>query len=248
MEPTEMNPLKLRDVTQYVEQNIGTFHRKRIESLNTLKLSSVLRRKNPYLYKAKHILTADEIVRQIVDAHISSSEEGIFGEWLEGLAIFINQSVYGGWKSGIIGIDLEFDKENIRQLVTIKSGPNWGNASQIEKMRSIFKTAARTIRTSNSGIAVSAINGCCYGRDNVPDKGDYFKLCGQRFWSFISGDENLYTELILPLGHQAKERNDDFLNSYAQMLNKFVLEFTSNYCMPSGAIDWQKLVEYNSKS
>lgn len=243
-----MNPLNLSDVTLYVEQNIGTFHHKRIESLNTLKLSSVLRRKNPYLYKAKHILTASEIVRQIVDAHISSSEEGIFGEWLEGLAIFINQSVYGGWKSGIIGIDLEFDKDNVRQLVTIKSGPNWGNASQIDKMRSIFKTAAKTIRTSNSGIAVAAINGCCYGRDNVPDKGDCYKLCGQRFWAFISGDATLYTELIIPLGHQAKERNEDFLNSYAQMLNKFVLEFTSNFCEPNGAIDWQKLVEYNSKA
>jgi len=47
-----------------------------------LKLSKVLKRKNPYLFKAKHILTADEIVRGIVDAHISSSEEGIFGDWL----------------------------------------------------------------------------------------------------------------------------------------------------------------------
>ena len=243
-----MNQLILGDVTQYVEQNIGTFHQKRIESLDVLKLSTVLRRKNPYLYRAKHILTADEIVRQIVDAHISSSEEGIFGDWLEGLAIFINQKVYGGWKSGIVGIDLEFDNSGVRYIVTIKSGPNWGNASQIEKMRSTFTKAARTIRTSNSQVVVVAVNGCCYGRDSSPDKGDYFKYCGQRFWSFISGDESLYTELIVPLGHQAKERNDDFLNSYAQMLNKFVLEFATNFCTENGAIAWQKLVEYNSKA
>jgi len=242
-----MNQLKLNDVTQYVKQNIGTFHQKRIESLNELKLSTVLRRKNPYLYKAKHILTADEIVRQIVDAHISSSEEGIFGDWLEGLAIFINHKVYAGWKSGIPGIDLEFDLDNIRYIVTIKSGPNWGNSSQIEKMRSGFKTAAKTLRTSHSKIAVSAINGCCYGRDNSPDKGDYQKLCGQRFWSFVSGNDELYTELIVPLGHQAKERNDEFLTSYSQMLNKFVREFSNQYCDASGAIEWKKLVEFNSK-
>lgn len=43
----------LNDVVQYVEQNIGTFHQKRIESLTSLKLDRVLKRKNPYLFKAK---------------------------------------------------------------------------------------------------------------------------------------------------------------------------------------------------
>ena len=123
-----MKNLNRNDVLQYVEDNIGVFHEKRILSLNNLRLPKILRRKNPYLYRAKNVLTADEIVRSIVDAHLSSSEEGIFGDWLEGLAIFINQKVYNGWKSGIPGIDLEFDFNNRRYIVTIKSGPNWGNS------------------------------------------------------------------------------------------------------------------------
>jgi len=90
----------MKDVSQYVEKNIGTFHEKRIQSLDSLKLSQVLKRKNPYLFKAKYFLTAEKIIRGIVDAHISSSEEGIFGDWLEGLAIYINEKVYGGKKSG----------------------------------------------------------------------------------------------------------------------------------------------------
>ncbi len=75
------------------------------------------------------MLNAAEIVRGIADAFISSNEETIFGDWLEGLAIFINQKVYKGWKSGIPNIDLEFDKESIRYIINIKSGPNWGNRS-----------------------------------------------------------------------------------------------------------------------
>jgi len=121
-----MKKLNLKDVSQYVEKNIGTFHEKRIQSLDSLKLSQVLKRKNPYLFKAKYVLTAEKIIRGIVDAHISSSEEGIFGDWLEGLAIYINEKVYGGKKSGILGIDLEFDKDGVRYIVNIKSGPNWG--------------------------------------------------------------------------------------------------------------------------
>ena len=244
---TIMNQLNLTDVTQYVEENIGTFHQKRIERLKNLKLKTVLKKKNPYLFRAKHLFTADEIVRGIADAYISSGEETIFGDWLEGLAIFINQKVYGGWKSGIPNIDLEFDKNNVRYILNIKSGPNWGNSSQISKMKSDFKTAQRTLRTSNSNLMVVSINGCCYGRDNRPDKGDYYKYCGQEFWEFISGDKDLYTEIIEPLGHKSKERNDEFMESYSNMINKFTRDFIIDFCKPDGEIDWIKLVEFNSK-
>lgn len=198
------------------------------------------------MFKSKYVLTADQIVRGIVDAHISSSEEGIFGDWLEGLAIFTNGKVYDGRKSGITNIDLEFDTNGKRNIVTIKSGPNWGNNSQIKKMVSDFKTARKTLRTSNSQLNVVAVNGCCYGRENKFDKGEYFKYCGQKFWEFISGDPELYTKIIEPLGHKAKERNDDFIKSYSQMINKFTKEFANEFCNDNGDIDWDKLVRFNS--
>jgi len=241
-----MQKLNLKDVTRYVENNIGVFHQKRIQSLDSLKLSQVLRRKNPYLFKAKFVLTAEQIIRGIVDAHISSNEETIFGDWLEGLAIFINGKVYGGYKSGITGLDLEFDNNNIRHIVTIKSGPNWGNSSQIAKMVADFKTAKKALRTSNSQLNIVAVNGCCYGRDNQPDKGDYFKYCGQRFWEFISGNTSLFTEIIEPLGHKAKEKNDEFVKSYSQMINKFTKQFSNEFCNDFGDIEWEKLVQFNS--
>ena len=241
-----MDRLNLQDVVKYVEDNIGTFHTKRISSLDTLQLSKVIKRKNPYLFKAKYVLTAEEIIRGLVDAHISSNEETIFGDWLEGLAIFINKKVYGGRKSGIRLIDLEFDKDGVRYLVNIKSGPNWGNSSQIIKMKDDFITAKKTLRTSNSQLSITCINGCCYGRTNNPDKGGYFKYCGQLFWEFISGNNNLYVEIIEPLGYKAKEKNDEFLQSYSQMINQFTMDFGRRFCDSKGAIDWEKLVIFNS--
>lgn len=211
-----------------------------------MKLAQVLKRKNPYLFKAKYVLTAEQIIRGIVDAHISSNEETIFGDWLEGLAIYINGKTYSGYKSGITGIDLEFDNNGSRHIVTIKSGPNWGNSSQIAKMVSDFTTAKKTLRTSNSNLNIIAVNGCCYGKDDHPDKGDYFKYCGQRFWEFIAGNANLYIEIIEPLGHKAKERNDEFMKSYSQMINKFTKEFANDYCGDKGDILWEKIVRFNS--
>ena len=236
----------MKDVTRYVEENIGVFHEKRLQSLDGLKLRKVLNRKNPYLFKAKNVLTSEEIIKGLLDAQISSSEETIFGDWLEGLAIFINEKVYAGRKSGIEGIDLEFDQDGTRFIVNIKSGPNWGNSTQIRKMIEDFKRAKRILRTSGAKFSIEAINGCCYGRDNNPEKGDYRKLCGQRFWEFISGNERLYLDIIEPLGHQAKARNDDFMKSYAQVINKFTKEFSNEFCNDDGTIAWKKIVEFNS--
>ena len=241
-----MKQINQKNITKYVEENISTFHQKRIERIKSMKLNKVLSTKNPYLFKAKYILTAQDIIKSLTDAFISSQEETIFGDWLEGLAIYINGKVYNGRKSGIPGIDLEFDKDNIRYIVTIKSGPKWGNSSQIAKMKADFKTATKTLRTSNSQLNVIAVNGCCYGRDNKSDKGDYYKYCGQKFWEFVSNESELYTKIIEPLGHQAKERNDDFLQSYSQMINKFTKEFAATFCLNNGSIDWDKLLRFNS--
>jgi hypothetical protein len=242
-----MKPLQREIVTQYIEQNIGTFHQKRVESLSELKLSDVLKRKNPYMFRAKALNTAADLVKGITDAHIASSEETIFGDWLEELAIFICGKVFGGWKSAAEGIDLEFDKDSTRFIVNIKSGSNWGNGGAIKKLKSYFTAAMKTLRTSSkSKMHIIAVNGCCYGRDNKPDKGEYYKYCGQVFWEFISGDDNLYRDIIEPLGHQAKEKNDEFNELYEKRLNLFVKEFIDDFCTEDGGIDWDKLVQFNS--
>ena len=235
-----------RSVKKYVNDNIGEFHNQRIQSLDNLKLNKILIRKNPYLFKAKNVLTSEEIIRGIVDAHISSNEETIFGDWLEGLAIFINEKVYGGWKSGISGIDLEFDNEGTRYIVSIKSGPNWANSAQRKKLISDFTSAKKTLRTSNSKIQIIAIEGCCYGRIKKCDYGEYFKYCGQKFWTFLSGDENLYTDIVEPLGYNAKQKNDEYLKIYSSKINLFTNKFSVIFCKDNGEIDWEKIVRFNS--
>ncbi|SYZ71992.1 conserved hypothetical protein [Candidatus Zixiibacteriota bacterium] len=240
-----MKPIKLNDVVLYVEDHIGGFHKKRLESLQGLKLIRVIARKNPYLYRAKNILTSQDLVKSLLDAHLSSQEESIFGEFLENLAIFVCSEVYDGRKSTTEGIDMEFDKDGRRYIVTIKSGPNWGNSGQIAKMRDYFKKAKKILRTNAPKMDVIAVNGCCYGRDRHPDKEDYFKYCGAKFWEFISGNNDLYLEIIEPLGHKAKEKNEAFQKEYSRLINLFTLEFSKKFCI-DGEINWGSLVKFNS--
>ena len=71
---------------------------------------------------------------------------------------------------------------------------------------------------------------------------------GQNFWYLISENENLYTDIIEPIGYRAKEHNRAFDDERARVENRFTKEFIDQYCKNDGAIDWVRLVEFNSKN
>jgi hypothetical protein len=237
----------LTKARQFVKNRIAPdFHSKRLANLEGLKLEAVLKRKNPYLFKAKAITSAPDLVKQLLLAHLSSQEETLFGAFLEGLAIHICEHAYGGKKSITEGIDLEFTRGATRYIVSIKSGPNWGNASQTKKMVQNFNQARRI---AGPRVHIVAVNGCCYGKDASPaKKQNYLKLCGQDFWHLISGEERLYQEIIEPLGHEARQRNDEFQEAFGRLHTKFTAEFTKNFCHADASIDWDKIVAMNSSA
>jgi hypothetical protein len=233
-------------ITAYIEKNLLPLHKNKLKKLSKLTLQEILQRKNPYLFKAKHVTTASEFMQSVLGAFLSSQEESQFGGFLEKLAVYICSTVYGGHKSSATGIDLEFEKEDVLYIVSIKSGPNWGNSGQIEKLRTNFAKAKRILNTNASKQNVVAVNGCMYGRDLPEDRGDYLKLCGQRFWEFISGREFLYTDIIEPLGSRAKERKEEFEIELAKVTNRLTKEFLDRFCLPDGTIQWKEVVEFNS--
>jgi len=228
-----------------VEKHISVFHQRRLDYVqNKVDLLKILKQKNPYLFRAKNVLTAQDLVKGFLDAFLQSQEETLFGDFIEGLAIFVCNKIYGAKKSELTGIDLEFEKDGIIYVVEIKAGWNWGNSSQIRQLKINFERAKKLLR-AKIGKKVIAVNGCCFGKDNKPDKGDYLKLCGQRFWELISGNEKLYIDIIEPIGYKAKDKNEEFTENYAQIINRLTSEFSQKFC-DDGKINWGKLIEYNS--
>lgn len=236
----------IESIEEYVRENIHFFHEARIKKLNTLSLSELLKKKNPYLYKAKDLNTPEAIIQSLAIAFMSSAEETMFGDWLEKLAIFVANKVFGGYKSSAEGIDLELDKDSVHYFISIKSGPNWSNSSSYKKLVQNFETAKKIYNTGGNKSNTIAIEACCYGKDSSPDKGSHLKLCGERFWSFISGHKSLYVDLIEPMGANAHSQNNQYKNEYSRMITKFTKEFTQEYCDNNGNINWNKILKHNS--
>lgn len=242
-----MEPIDINEVNKYVEKQIDVFHQKRLDYVtNKVNLDTILRQKNPYLFRAKNVLTAQDLVKGFLDAFLQSQEETLFGEFIEGLAIFVCSMVHKGRKSELTGIDLEFIKDGIIYVVEVKAGWNWGNSSQIKQLKINFEHAKRILKKQR-GKRVIAINGCCFGKkkNKNPEKDGYYKICGQEFWELISGVENFYIDIIEPIGHRAKQKNEEFFEAYAAIVNKFTLDFSQRFCI-DGKIDWEKLLRFNS--
>jgi len=241
-----MNTIEMFDVAEYVNQHISEFHQSRFQILSKLTLKKLIT-KNPYLFRAKNILIASELISNTLDAFLSSSEEKLFGDFLEDLAVFIASKTTGGYKSSAPGIDLEFEISGAHFLISIKSGPNWGNSSQHKKLVQDLNEAERRLKQSHHVKNVYKVLGICYGK--TPTKitpNGYYKIVGQNFWALISNMENLYTEIIEPVGFKAKEHNEQFNEKKGSIINCLTAQFIKEFCDDSGVIDWKKLVKYVS--
>ncbi len=243
-----MNTELINSIADYVEKNIGEFHKARIEKLQTVNLKKLLSRKNPYMFKAKNIVTAGQMVEGLASAYMSSAEESIFGNWMEGLAKFVAGKVYAGYKSSAEGIDLEFDKEGIHYFVSVKSGPSWSNSTSMKEQKQQFRTAVKVLNTSQKTVVPTmCIEGCCYGNDNKGYRDSlHEKYCGEKFWTLISGEPTLFVDIVEPLGFKAKEKNEEYFKEYGRMINKLTQEFISDFCDQEGNINWDKIVRLNA--
>ena len=248
-------------ITVYTEEHIASFHAKRLQRVEHLELKEILKRKNPYLYKAKYLEYSVDFVAAIVNAFVSSQEETLFGDFLEGLAVYVAEVCFDARKPSqheLTGIDLLLHKHDALYLVEIKSGPNWGNSSQVTKMVLNFKEAMERLRPLYPNQQIIPVNGCMYGRGCHPQVGKikqgrevieelpYLKLCGQAFWEFISDVPTLYLDLIQPLGYRAKLHNDDYQQAYVKLLNRLSRRFMNDFCLADGSIDWERLTAFVS--
>ena len=238
---------------EFLSENVVTpFYLRRLQGLQSIRLSDVLKRKNPYLFKAKNLDTTGELARNVVDAFLSSQEETLFGDLMESFAVHVAATLWDGHKSKRVGLDLEFERDGKIYIVEIKSGVNWGNSSQIKRMKDNFASARLALRALRDE-EIIAINGCIYGKDARPLKTDaedadrtYFKYAGQEFWHFLSGDDNLFREIIKPIDEEAREKDAAFKVAYVAKINELTADLSLNF-LRDGQIDWIKLLKVSGR-
>ena len=235
-----------QEVINFIEARVVRFNERRLDKLRGYNLRSLIRKKNPYLSPAKNIRTFEELARSMLDAALSSSEETMFGEVLEDVALLVASKYRGAWKSTASGIDLEFDLDTARVLISVKSGPAWGNSQQVKRMIANFNAAEKVLRQGGRVNHVRRINGCCYGYDPKQFHDGYEKICGQAFWELVSGDVAFHVWLVQPICEAAKRRSEEFVSSYYAVVNSVAKDLGNSFGT-AGEIEWERIsVECNA--
>lgn len=242
-----MKNAKVRDVAR---ECLANFYEKRIKNLDRLALHEVLKRKNPYLYRATGIQDARTLIRHLLHAYVSASEEGVFAnEFFEPL---FKGVVRGVRSAGVAGADFTRETRTTFEAIALKSGPNIFNSDQVKKQNDRFDEMRRslnaTLRSKRKQFV--PILGSCYGQrnDQPTSKRQYYRLAGQAFWEHFVADGAFYSKLVRLMGNPPKAHRTAYGTAWNRAVSRFTREFVREFCTNRDQIDWGKLVIFNSQS
>lgn len=230
-----------------IKRCLDDFWNRRIEALETLDLKSVLKHKNPYLFKASGLASAPEMVGQLLSAHVSSSDETIFGNvFFEPLCKAVTDSPI----AAAAGADFAKERGDVYEVIALKSGPNIFNGSQMRKQGDEFNAIEASLRQTLRSMRKQfiPIMGCGYGSvySEPTPKRRFYKLAGQAFWAHVTGDEDFYLKMVQLMKDEPQKKRPLFKAAWDRAVNRFVREFTTDFCDSGGNILWEKLTAFNS--
>lgn len=235
-----------KEVIEAIAVALETFYGSLISKIDELNIQKIMKRKNPYLYRAKAMQNASEIVESVLTAFVSSSEETIFGNYFfEPIAL----AASNGNKALAEGIDIMIqDKEtNTMTAIAVKSGTSVFNADSKKRQEQNFMAAGKLAQQAKA--RYDAYVGYCYGKKKETGRGKpkmYRELAGKQFWAELTGDEEFYKKIITYMGTLPEQYISQYQESYNKAANRLVREFSNSFCKDDGSIDWEKLVEFNS--
>ncbi|MDR1021154.1 MAG: hypothetical protein LBL73_10385 [Synergistaceae bacterium] len=231
-------------VVQATAVALDEFYKSLIANLSNLNIKKVMRRKNPYLFRAKAMNGAAQIVDALLSAFVSSSEETIFGNvFFEPIA----RAASKGYKALAEGVDIMVERDDTIYAIAVKSGTSVFNADSRKKQEQNFMAAQKLAQQAKKRFV--PIVGYGYGKKRQSDRGRpkfYTELAGQDFWEEITGDNDFYIELIRIMDKLPEKYIKEFEVAYHKTANRLVKEFTNEFCAEDGAIDWEKLALFNS--
>lgn len=231
-------------VVDAIAKALDRYYTSLIEKVDDLNIRKIMKRKNPYLFRAKAVNGAAQIVDAILAAFISSSEETVFGnEFFEPIAIAAVQ----GQKALAEGVDIMVERDDTIYAIAVKSGTSVFNADSRKKQEQNFMAASKLAQQTRKRFV--PIVGYGYGKKKASNKGRpkfYEELAGKDFWAELTGDDGFYIKLIRLMERLPEKYVEDFNTSYQKAANRLVREFTVEFCFEDGSIDWEKLVEFNS--
>lgn len=241
------------DLNTEVNRLLGIFYAKRLNALNKLTLTNLLN-KNPYLYRCIGVVSPPELIKQLLSARISSSDETIFGNsFFEPLAYWAaeksDQHIVSGRKVTIssgAGQDISVENDLEYLAIAVKSGKTIFNSQSDKGQKAEFEQLQS--RLKKLGKPIRAIIGYGYGRKSSKKESSTEKLAGQAFWELLTAEKEFYLRISTSIGECVTKHAEEYDDAYEKKISKLTREFYINFVDAEGLIPWEQIVAFNSSN
>jgi len=233
------------DLQDVLRVRIGAYLQNLVADVMALTLNQLLT-KCPY-QRALRYTNAQDVLKDLVQAFVASSEETRFGNFFEEVALAIGQHRTGtmiekidSLAEGLPGIDLRVSRPGEVFLLSCKTASKgWRNSGQTRDQELRFIQAKRKTLGSSPDDRVFGVMAYAVGDSNGTwlawqmSEGLDFSIYGQAYWAWLSGDPSFYKDLI-HLFEQAPKNHLDISGLVDRLLSD--MQYLG-YAAPDGSMD-----------
>lgn len=239
-----MKIVQIEDVVDEIQRAIQNYREKLLLSLTSMVPGEMLPKKNAYMYACRTVFLY-EFACEIVNAAFASSEETLYGKVFEGLVHAILSVILpdSASKASAEGLDGDIVRNDTRYLLSVKSGRNWGNSSQVKQQEASFKKAKRRIMQDDKEHKLVTVMVVCYGSAKKLDISYAdMKVEGQAAWCFLTGNPNFYTDMVRVMNTGAREFSGQVRLAKEEAVTRMLLELQKFQDPITGHIDFCRIL------
>ncbi len=232
------------ELEQFIRTQINEQREAILVNVSRISLTKLL--VNPYRLGSLISIPQEALIHAF-RASVAKSIETTFGKFLENISIEAAKRYYGdeNAKTSTNGIDLDIVRGAYRLLISIKSSVSWGNGQSTPQQGKEFKKAIQTIRQNDKKHKIVSIMGICCGNRKTTGRADHADLIisGQNYWHLVSGEKDLYKEIMDILCFGTKEFYERYKICLSQTLTRLMSDFSTKYCFNRDVNVWEDIIK-----
>lgn len=189
-------------------------------------------RRNPFVYAALGTTTPGDWTRRVIADKLTSSAEGLIGNWIEEVARIVS----GGVKtSGGADLLISHDDGRPDELYAIQCTINTKNASGRRGDIEALERDARRLRAQRREVELYV--GFAFGRKRTTVNRGVTNLASAEFWRRVSGRDDFLPRLLHACTVLARAHLPEALRNEARIIAEVDEQFGDG----RGGIDWGRV-------
>ncbi|MCX6029645.1 MAG: PmeII family type II restriction endonuclease [Chloroflexi bacterium] len=239
-----MGKLLPRDLERCIGEQMVIYYERLTATLKEVTFEQLFE-VNPYSFRLEQSGNVGQIAMDSLNESLRPVRDQLLEDALREIAIFVAGQVFGGCRSSLPGMDVEFVNRGTYYAVAIELGPE--RAGNSRPRMSAQEICDAVVRSTNTLLPVQPALGVCWGKapaSYLPD--GTLSVEGQQFWYLVSDDPYLHIDLVKPLRRQVLRNNEGFRLARDGTATRLFMKFYELFCGRRGVVKWGRLAQYTS--